>query len=148
MILLNAPSRWRKGQGPGGVGGHGERASRTQEVRLEFCLQTALKLRFLGATKAHGLAHTQPHSPGIQEQVSGRPPLVKETAWKVAGHPPAGLGEGDWKGMMTEVAQSGWKRLPKNRKGRQGPRPGDKEGAPLYISWAPRGKCRLEREET
>lgn len=70
MILLNAPSRWRKGQGPGGVGSHGERASRTQEVRLEFCLQTALKLRFLGATKAHGLAHTQPHSPGIQEQVS------------------------------------------------------------------------------
>lgn len=109
-------------------------------------LTTALKLRFLDAMKAHGLAHTQPHSPGTQERVSGRSLLGKETAWKVAGHSPSGLATGDWKGMIAEVAGSGWNRLLENRKGRQGPRPGDKEGAP-DISWALRGKCRLEREE-
>lgn len=60
----------------------------------------------------------------------------------------AGLAKGDWNGMMAEVAQSGWKRLPQNRKGRQGPRPGDKGVGGTVYQLGPKRKMLTGKRRT
>lgn len=57
----------RKGQGPGWVGGHGERALRIQEVSLEFCPQLPLGSDSLVPWKSMVKPTVQPQPPEAQQ---------------------------------------------------------------------------------